>query len=60
MEKFKKKFVEKIAASMYVDDLILGGYNEEELIELKEIATKMFQEGGFTLYKCRTKCSIES
>ena len=60
MEKFKKKIVEKIATSTYVDDLISGGYNEEELIELEEIATKMFQEGWFTLHKSRTKCSIKS
>ena len=41
-----EKIVEKIAASMYVDDLVLGGYKKEEVTELKEIATKIFQEGG--------------
>ena len=45
-----KKIDEEIAASMYVDDLISGGYKKEEVIELKEIATKIFQ-GGFTLHK---------
>ena len=52
--------MEKIATSTYVDDLISGGYNEEELIELEEISTKMFQEGWFILHKSRTKCSIKS
>ena len=31
---------------MYVDDFISGGYKKEEVIEFKEIATKIFQEGG--------------
>ena len=55
-----KKIVEEIAASMYVDDLISGGYKKEEVIELKETETKIFQEGGFTLHKWHTNCSIES
>ena len=55
-----KKIVKEIAASMYVDDLITGGFKKEEVIELKEIVTKMFQKGGFTLHKCHTNCSIES
>ena len=56
----QKKIVEEIAASMYVDDLMSDGYKKEEVIELKEIVTKIFQEGGFTLHKWHTNCSVES
>ena len=55
-----KKIVEDIAASMYVDYLVSGGYKKEEAIDLKEIATKIFQEGGLTLHKWHTNCSMES
>ena len=55
-----QKIVKEIAASMYIDDLISGGFKKEEGTELKEIVTKMFQKGGFTLHKCHTNCSIES
>ena len=37
-----------------------SGYKKEEVIELKEIATKKFREGWFTLHKWHTNCSIES
>lgn len=36
----------EIAASIYVDDLPSGRYEKEEVIQLKELATKIFQEGG--------------
>ena len=49
-----KKTVEEI------DNLISGGYKKKEIIELKEIVTKMFQESGFTLHKWYTNRSIES
>ena len=52
--------MEEIAANMYVDDLISGGYKKEEVIELKEIATKKYREGWFTLHKWHINCSIES
>ena len=52
--------MEEIAANMYVDDLISGGYKKEEVIELKEIATKKFREGWFTLHKWHTNCNIKS
>ena len=42
-----KKIVEEIAASMYVDDLISGGYKKEEVIELKErLRPKYFKKVG--------------
>ena len=44
---------------VYVDELISGGC-KKEVIELKEIATKIFREGGFTLHKWHINCSIES
>ena len=44
---------------VYVDELISGGC-KKEVIELKEIATKIFREGGFTLHKRHTNCSIKS
>ena len=59
-EEVYKKIVEENTARMYVDDLISGGCKKEEVIELKEIATKIFREGGFTLHKWGTNCSIES
>ena len=55
-----KKIVEEIAANMYAGDLISGGYKKEEVIELKEIATKKFREGWFTLHKWHTNCNIKS
>ena len=55
-----KKIVEEIVASVYVDDLISGGFKEEKVTEFKVIATKIFQDGGSTLHKCYTNCSIES
>ena len=59
MEKFKK-VMEEIAASMFVDNLISGCSKKEEVIELIEITTKIFREGGFTLHSWHTNCSIES
>ena len=41
-EEVYKKIVEENTARMYVDDLISGGCKKEEVIELKEIATKIF------------------
>ena len=52
--------MEEIPATMYVNDLISDGYKKGEVIELKEIVTKIFQEGGFTLRKWHINCSIES
>ena len=45
---------------MYTDDLISGGYKKEEVIKIKEIATRIFQEGGLTLLQWHTNCCIKS
>lgn len=50
----------EIAASIYVDDLLSGRYEKGEVKQLKELATKILQEVGFTLHKWHANCSIES
>ena len=40
--------VDKIKTIIYVDDLISGDFSQEEFLELKEVATKIFKAGGFT------------
>ena len=45
--------------SMYVDDLISGGFTREEILEIKEIATQIFQAGGFKLHKFHSNCQLE-
>ena len=37
--------------SPYVDDLINGGPTVREAMQVKEIATEIFLQGGFKLHK---------
>ena len=41
------EIVNEIMISMYVEHLILGGFSREEVLELKTIATQIFQALGF-------------
>ena len=52
--------MEEIAVSMCIDYLISGGYKKEEIKQIKDIATKTIQEGGFTSDKRHTNCNMES
>ena len=45
---------------MYVDELILGGFSRDEVLELKTIATQIFQGGVFKLHKFHSNCELES
>ena len=45
---------------MYVDDLISGGFSQEEVLELKAIATQIFQAERFKLHKFHSNCQLES
>ena len=54
------EIVNEIMTSMYVEDLISGGFSREEVLELKTIATQIFQAGGFKLHKFHSNCKLES
>ena len=47
-------FVAKILRSLYVDDLVSGGKNKEEVKGLYDHASKRLAEGGFKLRKWHT------
>ena len=53
------EIVNEIITSMYVDDLISGGFSRE-VLELKPIFTQIFQAGGFKLHKFHSNCELES
>ena len=46
-----KETVEEIKESLYVDDLISGGYTKEEVLQLKTTAINLMKDGGFELHK---------
>ena len=46
-----KELIEEIRRSLYVDDLISGGYNSDEVRNFKTKATEIFREAGFELHK---------
>ena len=46
-----KELIEEIRRSLYVDDLISGGYNSDEVRHFKTKATEIFREAGFELHK---------
>ena len=48
------KFVAKMLSSLYVDDLVSGGKNKEEVKGLYDHASKRLAEGGFKLRKWHT------
>ena len=43
--------VEKFKKELYIDDIISGGAQQEELINQKQVAMDIFNLGGFTLHK---------
>ena len=54
------KIVNEIMISLYIDDLISGGFSREKLLELKTFATQTFQTGRFKLHKFHSNCELES
>ena len=46
-----RELIEEIKRSLYVDDLISGGYNSDEVRNFKTKATEIFTEAGFELHK---------
>ena len=54
------KIVNEIMISLYIDYIISGGFNREEVLELKTFATQIFQAGGFKLHKSHSNCELES
>ena len=46
-----RELIEEIRRSLYVDDLISGGYNSDEVRHFKIKATEIFGEAGFQLHK---------
>lgn len=43
--------IEEIMRSLYVDDVITGGNNTNEVQDLKDVVTSVFDEAKFTLHK---------
>ena len=50
-EFFPEETVEEIKESLYVDDLISGGYTKEEVLQLKTASINLMKDGGFELHK---------
>ena len=45
------KIIEEIRRSLYVDDVISGGYTIEEMQQFKDTAIQVFKDAGFSLHK---------
>ena len=43
--------------NLYVDDLVTGGNNLEEVKEIKQNSVQLFKKGGFNLYKWNSNVS---
>ncbi len=48
------EFVEKVANSMYIDDLVSGETNVEEAFKLFQKAKERLREGGFSMHKWKS------
>ena len=46
-----KELIKIIENDMYVDDLVTGGNNLEEVKEIKQNSVLLFKKGGFNLHK---------
>ena len=44
---------------MYVDDLVTGGNNLEEVNEIKQNSVQLFKKGGFNLHKWNSSVPAE-
>jgi len=49
------RLVDKIYQSLYVDDLVSGGANVQEVYELYKTAKHIMHQGGFNLHKWNSK-----
>ena len=56
-ENIHPEVVSEIRNSLYVDDMISGGFNETEVRTLKQLAIKIFAEAKFTLHKWHSNIS---
>ena len=52
-----KELIKIIEDDMYVDDLVTGGNNLEEVKEIKQNSVQLFKKGGFNLYKWNSNVS---
>ena len=50
-----RELIEEIRRSLYVDDLIIGSYNSDEVKNCKTKAAEFFREAGFELHKWHSK-----
>ena len=51
------QLVDKIDQSLYVDDLVSGGANVQEVYELYKAAKHIMYQGGFNLWKWNSNSS---
>ena len=52
-ERYRAKVAE-IRDDLYVDGLITGGKNFEQVVSLKDIAIEIFHEAGFKFHRCHS------
>ena len=52
-----EKVISIIENDMYVDDLVTGGINLEEVKEIKQKSIQLFKKGGFNLHKWHSNVS---
>ena len=58
-ENYKESFKELIKIienDLYVDGLVTGGNNLEEVKEIKQNSVQLFKKGGFNLHKWNSTC----
>ena len=54
-----KELIKIIETDMYVDDLVTGGNNLEEVKEIKQNSVQLFKKGGFNLHKWNSNVPAE-
>ena len=52
-----KELIKIIENDIYVDDLVTGGNNLEEVKEIKQNSVQLFKKGGFNLHKWNSNVS---
>ena len=57
-EEFKMELIERLKNSLYVDDLVTGEANDDEVLDLYSKSKSIMQRGGFNLRKWNTNSTV--
>lgn len=57
-EEFKIELIERLKNSLYVDDLVTGEANDNEMLDLYLKSKSIMQRSGFNLRKWNTNSTV--